>query len=75
MRDIAMTSNAQKFNKTETEMITKDENTELACGVSWQALALTRIKRVAPSSLVVPKPRSLICVRARLSGKLVTRTC
>ena len=49
-------------------MITKDENAESACGVSWQALALTRIKRVAQSSLVVPKPRSVVCVRARNSS-------
>ena len=49
-------------------MITKDEDVELACGVSWQALAFTRIRRVAPSSLVVPKPRSVICVRARNSS-------
>ena len=63
-----MTSNAQKFNKTETQMITKDGNVELACGVSWPALALTRIRRVATSSLVVPKPRSVICVRARNSS-------
>ena len=38
------------------------------CGVSWPELALTRIRRVAPSSLVVPKPRSAICVRARNSS-------
>ena len=50
------------------KMITKYENVELACGVSWPALALTRIRRVAPSSLVVPKPRSVICVRARNSS-------